>query len=629
MKPSIPLSFLLVTICLMSPAQADEVGQLVLVRDGQSVAPIVVSEEAGEAASEAALELAEYIEKISGGLPEIMVGLPDPMPASAIWVGYQPVLDELLPEVDFGFTHPEEILIILDDQNLVIAGRDVVVGDVQLEFGTANAVYTFLQDQLGVRWLWPGELGEDYPVMETIALNPFETRYHPPIRGRSGVIRMSAADANYRTSPEWTRRQRLQLDSLAIPGGHAFTTWWERFHEEKPEFFALQPDGSRGGGDEPYPSQRTVKMCKSNPDLWEQWLADVEQQLAEHPDRRVFNASPNDGWGSGWCICQDCLAWDHPDGEPRRFSWQGLSQDYVALSDRQLTFANTVARMLKEKYPDEDYYVLMMAYGHSRPVPIEAVPDDNVIVASVANFLFRRDEVDRGSTWGTTHVEQFEGWGDVAGMLAWRPNTGNPGGWQDGWPHVPFTETAEEFRIAADNNTVSIFIDTVWEHWATQGPLYYLMAQLSWDPYLDPEAVMDDYYARAFGPAAEPMKKYWQHLEARTEYSDEFLAQGYEYLDQALAAADGAPEKYRERVEYVRLGLDYTALQVETRELMARFEESGKTDTEAENKARENWLAVREIAKENDYVINWGPIRPRTGRGGPAPQDLKEKPPGW
>src|SRR5690606_35932797 len=101
-------------------------------------------------------------------------GEPAVVPERAIWVGYQPLLGRLLPRTDFTFRRPEEILLVANDRHLVIAGRDrwdpsrmegrprrSVVNGVQQEYGTANAVYTFIQEHLGVRWLWPGELGED------------------------------------------------------------------------------------------------------------------------------------------------------------------------------------------------------------------------------------------------------------------------------------------------------------------------------------------------------------------------------------------------------------------------------------------------------------------------------------
>jgi len=57
---------------------------------------------------------------------------------------------------------------------------------VQQEYGTANAVYSFIQEQLGVRWLWPEE--EDVIIRDSIAIAPMERRYAPSIRSRSGNV---------------------------------------------------------------------------------------------------------------------------------------------------------------------------------------------------------------------------------------------------------------------------------------------------------------------------------------------------------------------------------------------------------------------------------------------------------
>ena len=58
----------------------------------------------------------------------------------------------------------------------------------QQEYGTVNAVYTFLQDYLDVHWLWPEELGEDIVKRQTIAFEPFERSYHPQVHGRSALL---------------------------------------------------------------------------------------------------------------------------------------------------------------------------------------------------------------------------------------------------------------------------------------------------------------------------------------------------------------------------------------------------------------------------------------------------------
>ena len=116
-------------------------------------------------------------------------------------------------------------------------------------------------------------------------------------------------------------------------GGHGFGDWWDRYYKTEPELFALQPDGTRGT----YPNQRTMKLCMSNPRVWQLWLEDMEEQLQHDPMQTVFNASPNDGWYSGHCVCDNCTAWDHPDGELRLLLWQGHREQRPQLSDRDVT----------------------------------------------------------------------------------------------------------------------------------------------------------------------------------------------------------------------------------------------------------------------------------------------------
>ncbi|MEQ8785761.1 MAG: DUF4838 domain-containing protein [Pirellulaceae bacterium] len=621
------------------PSQAEQ-QPLVLVEKGVSRAPIIVFDDAPPLTRQAAAELADYIEKISGARPEVIEGEPKAVPRHAIWVGFQPKLKTLFPDIDFDFGHPEEILIAVNQHHVVIAGRDrwdprrLVVEGIdekivgrQQEYGTVNAVYTFLQDQLGVRWLWPGELGEDVVSQETIALSPMVHRHHPQIRARGGAFNFSTlGNRGYGRSHDWSRLQRLQLGSLDIGGGHGFGDWWERFHETHPEYFALQPDGTRSG----HPSPRNAKLCQSNPAVWKQWLEEVERQLERDANKTVFNGSPNDGWSSGHCVCENCRAWDHPKGEPRLFHWHKHREEMPALSDRHVTFANHLGRLLKERYPDKDYYVMMLSYGHSRPAPIEARPAENVIMVSVANFYGRRDLVDRGSTWGTTHRRQFEAWGEAARHVMWRPNTGSPAGWQQGLPDLTMAQTAEDLKFVTDNHCMGIYIDAVWEHWATQGPQYYLMAQLVWNPQQDPDEILDDYYQRAFGPAAEHVEAYFALLEkARGEYvkeqgyeasvfelrrlyTDDLLKQAEERLRRAEKSVESAPTKYRRRVQFIRAGLTYSKLVIDNIDMMAGY--WSKPDAQTAARARENWKQMEQVCEDHPGAVNWGPVRPTTPR---------------
>jgi hypothetical protein len=619
-------------------------GKLFLVKNGANPLPIILVQDAPPYLVLATGELADYIQKISGAKPEILRGLPNPVPASAIWVGYQPKLKELFPGADFDFKNPEEILITANDRNIAITGRDdwnpktlkVIINKrnidgKQMEYGTINAVYTFIQDYLNVRWFWPGDLGEDIIKNPTISLAPFTYRYHPQIRARASVFQYSslAPAGGYGHSKDWTLHQRLQLDSFPFDGGHGFGDWYGRFGKTHPEYFALQPDGTRkpfGGG------PGTEKMCHSEPGVLTQWLAEVQEQIKAEPDQFGFNASPNDGWTSGHCVCERCRAWDNPKGELREFIWNGKKAECPALSDRDVTFANLCAAELKKRYPDKEYYVYMLSYGHSRPAPVAAKPADNVVIGAVANFLMDKDEIEAGSINAKSkYVDQFIGWGKVTKNLFWRPNTGNMYGWTYGMPFVLLDEVIADWKLVADNNTKGIYIDMVWEHWATQGPLYYIIGLLTWNPELDGQAVFEDYCKRGFGPAAGDIKAYWRLMEkTMLDYRDfkkknkmekevhdfsvcynkDLFDQAYKLLDQAAAKTVSAGGKYSKRVAFVRDGLDFTKIVVETSNLMNKYIKSGQKDEVAKATVLENWKKLEALCTSNPVGLNWPPLRP-------------------
>lgn len=599
---------------------------LTLVESGEARAPIVVFENAPPFTQQAADELAEYIEKTSGARPEVIEGLPEPLPESAVWVGFQPVLEELFPDLDFNFEHPEEILIAANERHLVIAGRDrwdpehmtmqdrrgrEIVG-VQQEYGTVNAVYTFLQDYLDVRWLWPGELGEDIVERATIGFEPFTFRYHPQFRGREFVFMVYTLHTNM-GGHEWARHQRLQLDSLFVQPGHPFSDWWDRFHETHPEYLALQADGTRG-----YPGGRTSKICKSNPAVWDQWLSDAEAQLADYPNRLTFGANANDGWTYGYCTCESCVAWDHPDGQIFHYTRNDRVRQYVAMTDRQIIFANTLARKLRERFPDrDDLLVSAMAYGVSRPPPVAAVPDDNVIVSGVWSFHNQPNDEQR---------EWFVQWSEIAPLLAWRPNLSSVAGWKAGFPNSAPHRVIEDLRFAAEHGVISVAIDWIFASWAGQGPHYYLLAQMAWNPYADGEAILADYYQRAFGPAAETMTGYWEVIgEAATRigfngeserevWNKEFFEDAYARLDQAAEETDGGPEKYGRRVAFVRVGLDYLRLLQEMRPFIDRMAETNGEDADARTTALAKWEEIWEeipaLIKEHPFALSGSYVSP-------------------
>lgn len=617
------------SLCLLSLVWATQgcfAAEFVWVEPGREPVPVLVAPDAPPRTREAARQLADYVGKICGRTPSVVDSVPATPPERAVWVGVQPLLRQLLPDARLAFDHPEETLILATEQHLVIAGRDrwdpqhmeqkgrlSMKTAVQQEYGTANAVYTFLRQPLGVRWLWPGE--EDVPRRDRLAVAVGETRYHPQIRARSGLlVKLSLGDNKEGPDELWARFQRVQLDSMDIDGGHGFGDWWERHGAAHPEYFAAAPDGTR----KPSPfSPRYTKLCASNPAVWKQWLEETSERLRADPLLRVINVSPNDGYTAGHCTCANCLAWDHPQGEKVEWTFAGgVKFQGVSQTDRDVRFANTLARLLRERFPDRELHVLLNAYGLARNAPIGVMPDDNVLISSVANFSMR------SPASRELPMAQHAAWAAKAKHLVWRPNLGSQAGLSWGMPDVAMTQAGEDFRFVAQHGGIGLFFDLFWLHWSTQGPHYYALAHLAWNPQEDVAALMDDYYQRGFGPAADEVKAYWTLLErTRMEfvaeepsrqrafllpqkYTPELMAQVQAHLDAAAAKLTDAGAVYRRRLHFIQCGLDFTKLVVDTRAWMQKVE-SGR-EPGAKARVLENWRRAEAMKKAfPEFAINW------------------------
>ena len=73
---------------------------------------------------------------------------------------------------------PEGFFQFTSGRTLFLAGSDAALNGPALT-GTAHGVYDFIERQLGVRWLWPGEGGTVFPRRVTITIPPLDIEDAP------------------------------------------------------------------------------------------------------------------------------------------------------------------------------------------------------------------------------------------------------------------------------------------------------------------------------------------------------------------------------------------------------------------------------------------------------------------
>ncbi|MBE7497639.1 MAG: DUF4838 domain-containing protein [Verrucomicrobiaceae bacterium] len=605
-------------LLLLNSAKAD----VTLVGNGKPAAVIVTPDKPTRVVSYAAEELARHVEKACGVKMQIVT-------ESEVKAGPRIVLGpcresgiasaKLAPEAFRLRVTDEEVFIASDD-----SGGDPLESNTRA--GTLWGVYEWLERDLGVRWLWPGELGTFVPKKktiiakttdETIAPRFFRRHIRPGLGFESEHPALGfTKEAAKQYSDEQTvflRRHRMGR-SESISYGHAFTDWWQKDGKAHPEWFQLLDGGKRG----PKKKGGRFSMCVSNPDLAREVV--MRWSAKRPPDATspaFINAVENDI--PGLCTCENCRALDGP--APADYLTFYPPDSKVAgtrfVSDRYAHFWLNVQRQAPAGAT-----VIGYAYFNYFSAPTSGIRlNENILVGFCPSAgWFPRSEAEHA--W---MKQQWTGWCETGARLFMRTNH-----LLDGYcmPFIFAHQFADEFHHAVKHGMVATDYDSLTGHWATQGPNLYVAARLHTRPEASAEELLAEYYA-AFGPASAQVKNYFDRWEAYTTDSHEKISQamqatqtsrwrnwakaahllyppecflaGEKQLAEAAQAARG-DEEAAARVKFLQLGLQHAKL---CAQVSAKLTLAGSTATKDEIKqVLEEMLAFRR-AHERSFISNF------------------------
>lgn len=490
----------------------------VLARNGVARAPIVLATDATDRQRELAAELADYLEQISGatfavttgdGRAGIVLGTPRQF-AAPYWTKALEIRGR------DGF---EAYGIRTTTNRLLVLGAT----DLGLDRGLTRLLH-----ELGCRWFFPGKTWRIVPKRKRVAVD-LDVTDRPALLSRVIWWDWGPWDGQARRDhQEWMRRNWMG-ESLKVRCSHA----WQRIIAENrstitahPEYLAWRPskENDTGGGE-----RGGSKLCTTNPEVIELCRQYALDYFARHPDEDMVSLEPSDG--GGYCECAQCRATG-------------------SVPERVHALTNEVAKAVAAEYPGK--YVGTYAYSlHSEPPSFGMAP--NVYVQITAGFTRGRYTFLQLIDQWAKHVRQL-GIYEYFAVWAWgRDLPGRPRG-------SNLAYLAERIPYYAAHRATTMSCESAADY-GICGLGYLVASRLMWNPHVNVTAVCQDFYDKAFGPAAAVMKLYYDRFDAGNKplLSDHLLAQQYRTVAQASRLAADRPDVLA-RLDDVKLYLHYVRL---------------------------------------------------------------------
>ena len=511
------LSILFGIIVLTTSCQKSEIN---LSSDYQ----IILPENADEVEQKAAIAMQQYLKTIGG--VELSIGSENmAKEGKAIWLGGTSKSKGLNLKT-------EEVLIKADGDQLIISG-----GNPQ---STLNAVYTFLEDQLGCRFYAPD--AEYLPKLDKISVDRnLNYRYAPEITTRTVHSRL------YYDNKEFAEKRKVTGDAFPdyVPSArvHTFHHFMpkEMYYDEHPEYYALR-------GKNRVPTQ----LCLTNKKVLQIVTDTVRAILRANPDSKVISVSQDDN--QQYCQCSSCEA---------------IHAHEEAPSGSMITFVNEIAKAFS------DVTISTLAYQYTRKAPKYLKPEKNVLITLCSI------ECDRSASIGEKCIEF------AADLVAWGKITDNVRIWDYTTQFTNFLAPFPNIRTLQPN--IQLFRDNsakwVFEQHSNQpSELFelrsYLMAKLLWNPDLNADALMNDFLEGYYQEAAPFVGNYIRTVHEEIQKDSTFflflygdpsqafdsylspalLSQYDSWFDEAEGAVAQKPEVLQ-RVKEARIGIDYSILE--------------------------------------------------------------------
>lgn len=557
LKRGCSVAALCVVTYAMSGLRADELATNVLVENGKALLPIVISKNASEATKVVAAELASCLGRMSGtkfeivggdGTSGIVLGTLADFPNEAL---VKPL------EIRNTFDGKEGFAIRSEPNRLLLIGAT--------DLGVSHAAFRLLE-YLGCRWFFPAREWEVIPNSKTLIVS-LDIVDRPRILARriwygygsfadKGHPNGGSTQGDYEA---WARHNGM-ASSFRVFAGHAWQNVIsanKKTFEEHTEYIALVK-GERKG----------EQLCVSNPAVRELAVKWALDEIAKHPDREMVSMECSDG--DGHCECAACAK-------------------LGTISDRVFGLANDVAKVVAVKHPGK--LVGCLAYNqHSEPPHFQL--EANVYVQLTVGFIRGNYSFEQlADLW----PQKCRSMGFYEYFSVWLWDFDKlPGGKGANIPLI-----RESIKRYAKLGATSMDAESG-NNWGLHGLGYYVANKLMWNPDADTDALVADFFEKAFGPAAQPMRDYYARWAPENQplISRGRIGEMFQDVEKATQLAQDRPDILA-RFDHIKHCLRYLHL---------RWEFDREKD-----KAKQKELAIAILTHayrtRYDYMNHWAAMR--------------------
>lgn len=437
--------------------------------------------------------------------------------------------------------------------------------------GTLYAVYSFLEDYLGCKWL---DSQTEYLPQLSKAEVPFVDRTDTPV--------FKYREAYFNDAHNWEFAARNKLNGYGTTngeeqggkftyaaqlGGHTlpYLVPVSEYYDSHPEYFALV-EGKRSNA-------KDAQLCLTNLEMTKVATENVLKWLSEYPDADFISVSQSDN--PTYCECENCKTVLEEEGSP---------------SGALLRFVNTIASSVKEKYPD--VLVHTFAYQGTRKPPKITKPADNVLIMlcsieccfghTYTNCNMDAEDYEKilVNDVNATFLKNLEDWSKIAKNLFVWDYTVNFRRFFMPFPNL--YNLNDNIKTIRDNHAGGVFEQgtTDTKHGELAELRAYMISKFLWNPDYPESLAINEFLTAYYRDAAAPIREYVDLINSQPQkvpdihfqifdmpekefFTDELLNNAMRLMDKAQSLAPND-----DKVKIARLPLKYLMLVMQPKETL-------------------------------------------------------------